>query len=177
MTEQELIAGCQKGDSKAQKVLYERYASMMFGVCMRYLKNDMDAEEALLNGFMQIYKHIERFEAKGSFEGWVRRIMVNEALGFLRKKEPLHLAIEDGYTQIADQNGADNQLAEGELLAMLHSLPAGYRAVFNLYAIEGYSHKEIADMLNITEGTSKSQLSKARAMLQRKLNGLEAIAS
>ena len=177
MTESELIAGCQRADSKAQKVLYERYASMMYGVCMRYLKNEMDAEEALLNGFMKIYQNIEKFEAKGSFEGWVRRIMVNEALGFLRKKEPLHLAIEDGFTQIADTGGADHDLNEGELLGMLHTLPAGYRAVFNLYAIEGYSHKEIADMLNITEGTSKSQLSKARAMLQRRLTGQEAIAS
>lgn len=177
MTESELIAGCQKAESKAQKVLYDRYASMMYGVCLRYLKNEMDADEALLNGFMKIYQNIDKFEAKGSFEGWVRRIMVNEALGFLRKKEPLHLAIEDGYTQIADAGGADHNLAEGELLGLLYTLPAGYRAVFNLYAIEGYSHKEIADMLNITEGTSKSQLSKARAMLQKRLTGHEAIAS
>ncbi|NDK54440.1 RNA polymerase sigma factor [Pontibacter fetidus] len=177
MTESELIAGCQRADSKAQKVLYERYVSMMYGVCMRYLKNEMDAEEALLNGFMKIYQNVEKFEAKGSFEGWIRRIMVNEALGFLRKKEPLHLAIEDGYTQIAGSGGADQDLNENELLELLHTLPAGYRAVFNLYAIEGYSHKEIADMLNITEGTSKSQLSKARAMLQKRLTGQEAIAS
>jgi len=144
---------------------------------MRYLKNDMDAEEALLNGFMKIYQHIDKFESKGSFEGWVRRIMVNEALTFLRKKEPLHLAIEDGYTQIAGLVTADHDMNEEELLGILRTLPAGYRAVFNLYAIEGFSHKEIADMLNITEGTSKSQLSKARAMLQKKLTGLEAIAS
>ncbi|PRY15645.1 RNA polymerase sigma-70 factor (ECF subfamily) [Pontibacter ummariensis] len=177
MTEAELIAGCQKADSKAQKHLYERFASQMYGVCLRYLKNEMDAEEALLNGFMKIYQYIDRFEAKGSFEGWVRRIMVNEALAFLRKKEPLHLAIEDSSVQIAGLGGADQDLAEEELLELLRTLPAGYRAVFNLYAIEGYSHKEIADMLGITEGTSKSQLSKARAMLQRRLTGLEAIAS
>ncbi|WP_242928114.1 RNA polymerase sigma factor [Pontibacter vulgaris] len=177
MTEAELIAGCQQGESKAQKYLYDRFASPMFGVCMRYLKNQMDAEEALLNGFMKIYQNIDRFEAKGSFEGWVRRIMVNEALGFLRKKEPMHMAIEDGHVQVAGTSGADHQLAEEELLDLLHTLPAGYRAVFNLYAIEGFSHKEIADMLNITEGTSKSQLSKARAMLQRRLTGQEAIAS
>lgn len=177
MTESELISGCQNGDSKAQKFLYERFASPMFGVCLRYLKNEMDAEEALLNGFMKIYQNISRFEAKGSFEGWVRRIMVNEALAFLRKKEPLHLAIDDGgYTQIAVIGGADQDLAEEELLGLLRTLPAGYRAVFNLYAIEGYSHKEIADMLDITEGTSKSQLSKARAMLQKRLTGLEAVA-
>lgn len=176
MSEAELIAGCQRADSKAQKVLYEQYASKMYGVCLRYLKNDMDAEEALLNGFMKIYQNIGRFEAKGSFEGWVRRIMVNEALAFLRKKEPLHLAIEDSHIQVAGTGRADHDLAEGELMELLHTLPAGYRAVFNLYAIEGYSHKEIADMLGINEGTSKSQLSKARAMLQRRLEGQSAIA-
>ena len=175
MTEAELIAGCQRAESKAQKHLYERFASPMLGVCRRYLKNEMDAEEALLNGFMKIYRNIGQFENKGSFEGWVRRIMVNEALAFLRKKEPLHLAIEDSHIQVAGAGGADQNLAEGELLAMLGTLPAGYRAVFNLYAIEGYAHQEIADMLGITEGTSKSQLSKARAMLQRRLTGQEAI--
>ena len=102
--------------------------------------------------------------------------MVNEALGFLRKKEPMHMAIADSHIQVAGSSGADQNLAEGELMELLHTLPAGYRAVFNLYAIEGYSHKEIADMLSINEGTSKSQLSKARAMLQRKLENLSAIA-
>lgn len=173
-----MIKGCQQADAKAQKLLYEHFASPMYGVCLRYLKNQMDAEEALLNGFMKIYQHIGNFAHKGSFEGWVRRIMVNEALAFLRKKEPLHMAIEDSYVQVADTNGrADHNLAEGELMELLRSLPAGYRAVFNLYAIEGYSHKEIADMLHISEGTSKSQLSKARVMLQRRLSGQEAIAS
>ena len=175
MTEAELIAGCQQADTKAQKLLYERFAAQMYGVCLRYLKNEMDAEEALLNGFMKIYQHICKFEAKGSFEGWVRRIMVNEALAFLRKKEPLHLAMEDSHVQVAGVGNADQDLAVGELLELLLTLPAGYRAVFNLYAIEGYAHKEIAEMLGITEGTSKSQLSKARAMLQRRLTGKEAI--
>jgi RNA polymerase sigma factor (sigma-70 family) len=176
VSESELIAGCQKADAKAQKLLYEQFAPKMYGVCLRYLKNEMDAEDALLNGFMKIYQNIDRFEAKGSFEGWVRRIMVNEALAFLRKKEPMYMAIEDNHTQVASQGGADQQLAESELIALLYTLPAGYRAVFNLYAIEGYSHKEIAEMLNINEGTSKSQLSKARAMLQRRLEGQNAIA-
>lgn len=176
MTEAELIAGCQQADAKAQKLLYERFAAQMYGVCLRYLKNEMDAEEALLNGFMKIYQYVNRFEAKGSFEGWVRRIMVNEALAFLRKKEPLYMGIEENHIQVASNTGADQELAESELMALLHTLPAGYRAVFNLYAIEGYSHKEIADMLGITEGTSKSQLSKARAMLQRRLEGHKAIA-
>ncbi len=148
----------------------------MLGVCLRYLKNQLDAEEALLNGFMKVYRNIGQFENKGSFEGWVRRIMVNEALTFLRRKEPLHLAVDDSHIQLATTAAtADQQLAESELLALLGTLPAGYRAVFNLYAIEGYAHQEIADMLGITEGTSKSQLSKARAMLQRRLSGQKAV--
>ena len=176
MSESELIAGCQKAEGKAQKMLYEQYASKMYAVCLRYLKNEMDAEDALLNGFMKVFQNIDRFEAKGSFEGWIRRIVVNEALAFLRKKEPLYMGIEDNLIQVACNSSADQHLAEGELMALLHTLPAGYRAVFNLYAIEGYSHKEIADMLNINVGTSKSQLSKARAMLQRRLEGQNAIA-
>ncbi|MHA6247872.1 RNA polymerase sigma factor [Pontibacter sp. CAU 1760] len=175
MTEAELITGCQKADSKAQKLLYERFAGPMYGVCLRYLKNEMDAEEALLNGFMKIYQHVGRFEGKGSFEGWVRRIMVNEALGFLRKKEPMHFSVDDAFLQIPGGGTADQELSENELLNLLKTLPAGYRAVFNLYAIEGYSHKEIAEMMHITEGTSKSQLSKARTMLQRRLSGQEVI--
>lgn len=170
MNETELVKALQKGDAKAQRFLYERYAGAMMGACLRYLKNEMDAEEVLVNGFMKVYQHIGSFENKGSFEGWVRRIMVNEALQHLRKKEPLHMAIEKEHNYLVSENAtADSDMTAEEMMEMLHDLPAGYRAVFNLYAIEGYSHKEIADMLNITEGTSKSQLSKARAMLQRML--------
>ena len=103
----------------------------------------------------------------------MKRIIVNEALGFLRKKEPLHLAIEKDHIQVPSEASAESDLAVEDLLNMLHELPAGYRTVFNLYAIEGYSHKEIAEMLNINEGTSKSQLSKARALLQKRLVGQE----
>src|SRR5688572_8100290 len=139
----------------------------MMGVCLRYLKNEMDAEEMMINGFVKVFQNIDKFENKGSFEGWVRKIMVNESLMHLRKKEPLHLAIEKDHLQVSTQANAFDDLAGEEIMQLLHELPAGYRTVFNLYAIEGYSHKEIAEMLNITEGTSKSQLSKARGMLQR----------
>jgi RNA polymerase sigma factor (sigma-70 family) len=171
--EPELITALRKGDFKAQKHLYEQYAPVMLGVCLRYLKNHLDAEEALINGFMKVYTNIGQFEGKGSFEGWVRRIMVNEALGMLRKKEPLHLALDKGHLDLATQATADTDLGLEELLQLVHELPAGYRAVFNLYAIEGFSHKEISDLLQITEGTSKSQLSKARALLQRRLTKQE----
>ena len=170
MNESELVLALQQGDAKAQRILYDRYAGPMMGVCMRYLKNEMDAEEVLINGFMKVYLHVGRFEQKGSFEGWVRRIMVNEALQHLRKQEPMHLAIEKEHNYLASEDAsADSEMTAEEMMELLLELPAGYRAVFNLYAIEGYSHKEIAEMLNISEGTSKSQLSKARAMLQRML--------
>ncbi|QHL86397.1 sigma-70 family RNA polymerase sigma factor [Nibribacter ruber] len=170
MNEKDLVKALQTGDAKAQRFLYERYGGPMMGVCLRYLKNEMDAEEVLINGFMKVYHNVNRFEEKGSFEGWVRRIMVNEALQYLRKKEPLHLAIEKEHIHLASEDATpDSDMSAEEMMEMLHDLPAGYRAVFNLYAIEGYSHKEIGEMLNISEGTSKSQLSKARAMLQRML--------
>ena len=170
MNEPELIARLKKGEGKAQKFVYEKYAGIMLGICFRYLKNQMDAEEVMLNGLVKIFQHVGQFKSEGSFEGWMKRIVVNEALGHLRKKEPLHLTIEKDHIQLANNEAsAESELAVEDLLQMLHELPAGYRAVFNLYAIEGYSHKEIAEMLDINEGTSKSQLSKARALLQRKL--------
>lgn len=147
----------------------------MMGICLRYLKNHMDAEEVMLTGFVKVFQHIGQFQNKGSFEGWMKRIMVNEALGFLRKKEPMHLAIEKDILQVATEANAEQDLATEDLLRLLHDLPAGYRAVFNLYAIEGYSHKEIGELLGISEGTSKSQLSKARGMLQRRLQNQEYI--
>nr|WP_262897331.1 sigma-70 family RNA polymerase sigma factor [Rufibacter sp. SYSU D00308] len=165
-----MVKALQEGDAKAQRFLYDRYAGPMMGVCLRYLKNEMDAEEVLITGFMKVFQNVGRFEQKGSFEGWVRRIMVNEALQHLRKQEPMHLTIEKEHIHLASEDAsADSDMSAEEMMDMLQELPAGYRAVFNLYAIEGYSHKEIAEMLHITEGTSKSQLSKARAMLQRML--------
>jgi len=177
VSEPELIKGLQKGEGKAHKFVYEKYAAIMLGICIRYLKNQMDAEEIMLNGFVRIFQNINQFENKGSFEGWMKRIIINEALGFLRKKEPLHLAIEKEHIQVASDATAETDLAVEDLLNLLHDLPAGYRTVFNLYAIEGYSHKEIAAMLEITEGTSKSQLSKARALLQKRLTGQELLSN
>jgi RNA polymerase sigma factor (sigma-70 family) len=173
VSEPELIKGLQKGEGKAQKFVYEKYAGLMLGICLRYLKNQMDAEEVMLNGYVKIFQNVGQFQYKGSFEGWMKRVVINEALGFLRKKEPLHLAIEKDHIQLPSEASAESDLAVEDLLNLLHELPAGYRTVFNMYAIEGYSHKEIAGMLEITEGTSKSQLSKARAMLQKRLVGQE----
>jgi len=172
VTEPDLIAACLRGEPRAQRQLYQQFAGLMLSVCRRYLKRPEDAEEALLLGFAKVFRHLATFRQQGSLEGWVRRIMVNEALMELRRREPLTLSIED-FAQpenlAATPATADTDLQAEELLALLQRLPPGYRAVFNLYALEGYSHLEIAELLGISEGTSKSQLSKARAMLQRKL--------
>jgi len=170
----DLIAACLRGDPRAQRQLYNQFAGLMLTVCRRYLKRQEDAEEALLLGFAKVFRALPTFRQEGSFEGWVRRIMVNEALMELRRREPLHLSFED-FAQpenlASTPATADTQLQAEELMALLQELPVGYRTVFNLYALEGYSHAEIAEALGISEGTSKSQLSKARALLQRRLNG------
>ena len=170
MTEADLIAACRQGSGRAQKLLYEQFAGLMLGVCMRYLRQREDAESAMLGGFVKVFRALDQYRHEGSFEGWIRKIMVNEALGQLRRKEPLHLAIDDYPTDLATTPAdAESQLNAADMMAILAELPAGYRTVFNLYALEGYSHPEIAELLGISEGTSKSQLSKARAMLQRRL--------
>ncbi|TGE04826.1 RNA polymerase sigma factor [Hymenobacter fodinae] len=170
MTDADLIAACREGSSRAQKLLYERFAGLMLSVCMRYLRRREDAEEALIVGFTKVFRALGQYRHEGSFEGWIRRIMVNEALGLLRRKEPLHMAIDDlTYDVPATAATAESQLNADDMLAVLAELPAGYRTVFNLYALEGYTHPEIGELLGISEGTSKSQLSKARAMLQRRL--------
>ena len=178
MTDADLIAACRQGSSRAQKLLYERFAGLMLAVCGRYLRRREDAEEALLLGFTKVFRALDQYRHEGSFEGWIRRIVVNEALGMLRRKEPLHLAIDDlTYDVPATAATAESQLQADDLLALLAALPAGYRTVFNLYALEGYSHPEIAELLGISEGTSKSQLSKARALLQRRLAAASQTAS
>ena len=144
----------------------------MLTVCRRYLKRREDAEEALLLGFAKVFRALPTYRGEGSFEGWVRRIMVNEALMQLRQREPLFVSMEE-FAQpenlAATPATADTQLQADDLLDLLAGLPAGYRAVFNLYAVEGYGHQEIGALLGISEGTSKSQLSKARALLQRRV--------
>jgi len=140
----------------------------MLALCFRYICDDMAAEDVMVEGFIRVFSKIEQFNEEGSFEGWIRRIMVNEALGYLRKqKRILEDTLSDEANNIPDYVHADQNLETQELLALIESLPTGYRTVFNLYAIEGYPHIEIAQMLGITESTSKSQLHRARAMLQK----------
>ena len=170
MDEQVLIRKCQQFDRRAQKLIYDRYASVMLGVCRRYVRDWMDAENVLSEGFFKAFTKIGQFGFKGSFEGWLRKIMVNEALGFLRKRNDFNLALEASNLQIAGPSNPEDDLAAKSILELLNHLPTGYRTVFNLYAIEGYKHREIAKKLDISINTSKSQLIKARKRLQVLIN-------
>ena len=168
MIEQELIEGCKKKDRKIQKLFYDRYSPKMFGVCKRYVKNREDAEDVLVEGLYKALKNIHQFQDKGSFEGWVRRIVVNEALMFLRKQhkhfitDDLDKAVNASPVQVT----IEGELAAQDILKLLDQLPDGYRTIFNLYVVEGYKHREIAEMLGISINTSKSQLILAKKKLQ-----------
>lgn len=168
--EEELLKGCLKRDRSAQKRLYETYSSKMYGLCYRYVKDSMEAEDILVTAFMKVFDKIEQFKNEGSFEGWIRRIVVNEALTHLRRNRSMYLETElEQADREPDYNKLGDHLEAEDLMNMIQELPTGYRIVFNLYAIDGYSHKEIAEQLGISENTSKSQLSRARTYLQKML--------
>jgi len=178
MTDEELVRGCVSKNPAAQKLLFERFSRKMMGVCIRYANRTEEAEDMLQNGFIRVFEKIETFRGTGSLEGWVRRIMVNESLTYLRKNRAMkmNIDIDDTKFMILGNNSMGESMNEKDLLKMIQSLPTGFRTVFNMYAIEGYSHKEIGDMLEISEGTSKSQYSRAKVHLQNMLKG-EAAAS
>lgn len=163
-----LVKALQKGDAKAQRQLYEKYAGRMLAICVRYISDKMAAEDVMIEGFMKIFEKIEQFKGDGSFEGWMKRLMTNEALMYLRSHKTFSEIDlnEPEAIHISNFESADQDIETEELFKILESLPTGYRTVFNLYAIEGYSHAEIASQLGISESTSKSQLHRARAMLQ-----------
>ncbi|HEY9005712.1 RNA polymerase sigma factor [Ohtaekwangia sp.] len=168
--EHELIQGCLKRDRNAQKCLYDTYSSKMYGLCYRYVKDPMEAEDILVTAFMKVFDKIEQFKNEGSFEGWIRRIVVNEALTHLRRNRSMYLETDlEQADREPDYDNLSDRLETEDLLNLIQELPAGYRIVFNMYAIDGYSHKEIAEQLGISENTSKSQLSRARVYLQKKL--------
>ena len=165
--ESDLIEGCIQGDRKMQYELYERFSPKMYGVCLRYAANAEEAEDILQEGFIKVFKKIGSFRGDGSFEGWIRRIFVNTAIEHFRKKtylqpitEQEENSIEGKYISVLDN------LAEKDIIKLIQQLSPGYRTVFNMYVIEGYTHKQIAEVLNISEGTSKSQLSRAKLILQ-----------
>lgn len=168
-----IIKRCQQSDSRAQKELYDLFGKKMYGVCLRYGGNHSEAQDILHDGFLKIFGKIGQFEFKGSFEGWMRRIFVNTALERFRNQYKV-INIQDGWRDIKEdsyEHITSNITAE-ELVALIQELSPKYRVVFNMYAIEGYSHKEIAELLGINEGTSKSNLSRARMILQDKVRQL-----
>ncbi|UBM60959.1 sigma-70 family RNA polymerase sigma factor [Marinilongibacter aquaticus] len=167
-SEYELAKGIKEGNRKAQAALFDQYSGLMLAICIRYMGDKMLAEDVMLRGFMKVFEKIDQFNFKGSFEGWVKRIMVNEALMKIRSKKKVEVDIEE-VSAMTFKTDEARSLEEEDLMQMLAQLPDGYRTVFNLYAIEGYSHAEIAEQLGISEGTSKSQLSRARGMLQNML--------
>jgi len=173
-SEEQLIKKCQKRDPRAQKALYEKFSPKMMMVCRRYVNRIEDAEEILSNGFIKVFTHLDDYQFKGSFEGWIRTIMVREALMYIRSRKFI-VEYTDQLEKFDQEAGPDPSmdLNQEYLLEMIDSLPDGYRTIFNLYAIEGFKHHEIAGMLNISESTSKTQLLRARALLQHKINTLE----
>lgn len=163
----QLIKDCQLGKRKAQEMLYQLFATKMLGVCMRYATDKMEAEDMLQNGFIKVFNKLDDYRGEGNFEGWVRRIMVHSSIEYYRKHHKMMQLVEMDLGKEQSANAvAASSLEAKDLLAMIQTLPPGYKVVFNLYAIEGYSHKEIGEMLNISEGASKSQLSRARTILK-----------
>jgi len=172
-----IIKGCINADNSAREKLYKMFSSKLYGICLRYAKNVDDAKDIMQEGFIKIFQKINQYKGLGSFEGWLKRIMINCALEKYRNMYYLN-EYDDSYNlrdSIIDQKDGDT-LTEKELLELITQLPSKYRMVFNMYAIEGYSHKEIGQILKISEGTSKSNLSRARVILQKKINYMSNIA-
>jgi RNA polymerase sigma factor (sigma-70 family) len=168
-----IIKGCLAGDRRDQELLYRRHSAKLYGVCLQYSGNDEEARDILQEGFIKIFENLRNYKHEGSFEGWIRRIVVNTALEKFRSRHNLFRVddIDNIQEPEAEPDTEDySGLQAVDLLYIIRELPPKYRMVFNLYAIEGYSHKEIGEMMNISEGTSKSNLSRARSILQKKVN-------
>jgi len=168
MTEEALIYGCLHNDPSAQRELYNRYSPKMLSVCYRYAQNREDAEDMLQEGFIKVFTQINTFQNKGAFEGWIRRIIVHTCINFLKKYKKFNESVDldhAGYLQVKEETIPSLMQAK-QVVECIRLLPVGYKTVLNLYAIEGYSHKEIADMLEIEESTSRSQYTRAKAMLE-----------
>ncbi len=171
----QLIEACKKGDRAAQRALYDRLAPRMFPICIRYAGDREVAQDILQDGFVTLFMKLDDFKGEGSFEGWARRIFVTTALMYLRKKDALKMSDElDTVRGMKAETVTQIQsLGYKELMELIMTLPPGFRTVFNMYAVEGYSHKEISDMLGISETTSRTQLSRARTWLQNKIKERE----
>lgn len=170
-TEEQMIARCKKGDRTAQRMLYDLLSPKMFPICIRYMGDRTQAEDVLQDGFVTLFNKLDTYSGEGSFEGWARKIFVNTALMTLRKADVMRQAedIDSAFSISSSEATPVQNLGLKELLTYISELPAGFRTVFNMYAIEGYSHKEIGEALGISEVTSRTQFSRARALLQNKI--------
>ena len=168
-TEDELINGCRKGQRVYQYDLYQQYSKRMMSVCLRYSKSTQEAEDTLQEGFVKVFQHIQEFKKQSQLDTWITRIMVNTALNMNRKKLYLFPMVDVTETTLTEQSDNLGSLAFEQLVNMIQSLPHGCQLIFNMYAVEGYTHQEIADLLGITEGTSKSQYARARELLRKQL--------
>jgi len=172
LSEEKLIKLCLADDAKAQRELYQRFAPKMWAVCLRFAKDRMSAEDMLQEGFVRVFGKLDQYTFEGSFEGWIRRIMINTAINYYRKNlmnVNRELVFDDVFSKEGIREDAIDRLSAQELMEMVQELPEGYRIIFNLYAIEGYTHKEIGDLLGLSESTSKSQFMRARVSLQEKI--------
>lgn len=170
--EAKIIKLAVENNRQAQQQIYSRFSSKMLSVCRQYIKDIQLAEDVMITAFMKVFTNLKNFEHKGSFEGWIRRIMINECISYLRVQKKVQFA-EDEFFIEESFNAIDSQFTVEQIQYLIDALPDGYKMVFNLYAIEGYKHNEIAKMLGINEGTSKSQLSHARKMLQTQITILK----
>lgn len=168
----EIIAMAVDNNRQAQQKIYSQYAPKMLSVCRQYIKDIHHAEDLMITAFMKVFTNLRNFEHKGSFEGWIRRIMINECLSYIRVNKKVSF-LEDEYVAEPGFNNIESGLSVDDIQHVIDSLPDGYKVIFNLFAIEGFKHQEIAEMLGINEGTSKSQLSHARKMLQQQINKLK----
>lgn len=166
VTEKDLIEACLNKDRRAQKLLWDQYSPKMFGVSKRYVKTLEDAEDVLIEAFVKVFNNISQFKSEGSFEGWIRRIVINECLMFLRKKHNFNMTVEIKNVDVKTKVSVEDELAAKDILSLLDLLPTGYRTVFNLYVLEGFKHREIAEILGISINTSKSQLILAKKRMQ-----------
>lgn len=170
--EKEIIKLASENNRHAQHKIYSKHAPKMLSICRRYIKDIHLAEDIMVTAFMKVFTNLHSFEYKGSFEGWIRRIIVNECISYIRVQKKVSF-LEDEFYAEGSFNNIESQFSVEDIQSLIDGLPDGYKMVFNLYAIEGYKHQEIAKILGISEGTSKSQLSHARKMLQEKVNKLK----
>ncbi|MCB4798672.1 RNA polymerase sigma factor [Neotamlana laminarinivorans] len=167
--ENQLIKGAIKNNREAQHVLFELYAPKMLSVCRYYVKDLQHAESVMLDGFFKVFTNLSNFKNQGSFEGWIRKIMIRQAISFLRQQKKVEFSVDDMGIHDNSENNINTNIEVSQIQELIDELPEGYKIVFIMYAIEGYKHQEIAELLNISLGTSKSQLFKARKMLQDKI--------